>query len=88
MNRKRLYVLLGSVLLLLSLPLIAMQFSREVQWDVMDFLMMGSMLLGTGTLLELFRAHIKRKVPLLVASGGLILAFLLLWAELAVGLFH
>ncbi|MGY6558229.1 MAG: hypothetical protein ACXIT9_02990 [Nitritalea sp.] len=88
MRRKRLYGLLGIVLLLLSFPFIAMQFSPEVQWDLGDFLLMGSMLFATGTLLELLRPRVKRKVPLLLASGGVLSAFLLLWAELAVGLFH
>ena len=34
--------------LLLLVPLVAMQFTQEVNWTFLDFLFMGTLLFGTG----------------------------------------
>ena len=71
---------------LLLIPLIAMQFTNEVSWDVFDFAVMGFLLFGTGSLFVL----VSRKVPRKYWSvlGVLFAAALLyVWAELAVGIF-
>jgi hypothetical protein len=73
---------------ILLVPAVAMQFTREVNWGPMDFVVGGSLLAGTGLAYELgvkrIAAHGWRK------AGGLALAaaLLLVWAELAVGIFH
>lgn len=85
-NKRLLSILLVASFLLL-LPLLAMQFTEEVNWSRGDFLVMGVLLFGTGFLVELiFRKAYKPKIKagLLIA---LILLFLLIWAELAVGIF-
>ena len=79
---------LGSlVLALLCIPLLAMQFSGDVRWSVADFVLAGFLLFFSG-LLVLF---IQNKVSKRSWQIGLILVvlflLLLLWAELAVGLF-
>jgi hypothetical protein len=38
---------------ILLLPLVAMQFTDEVDWGVFDFVFAGALLTGTGLLLEL-----------------------------------
>ncbi len=38
---------------ILLLPLVAMQFTDEVDWGVFDFVFAGALLAGTGLLLEL-----------------------------------
>lgn len=76
-----------AVLLLLT-PLIAMQFTDAVQWDRYDFLVFGAMLLITGVAIELsvrLTRTTRRRVGLIIA---IILAFLLIWAEMAVGIFN
>ena len=85
MNR-RLKVIFLVIGILLIIPLLIMQISDEVSWKVGDFLIMGVLLTGTGLLCE----YILQKVPkvkhrvllCVVVIGG----FLLVWAELAVGI--
>ena len=87
MKNRRLLIIILTAAGLLSVPLIAMQFSQEVDWDFSDFAVMGALLFGAGLSIEL----VLRKVPgvkqRLMISGVILLAFLLVWAELAVGLF-
>lgn len=72
---------------LLLIPLIAMQFTGEVNWTVFDFLVMGVLLLSAGFgiqyILKKQKGREKKGIYILL----LILAFLLIWAELAVGIF-
>jgi hypothetical protein len=72
--------------LALLVPLLAMQFTAEVDWGVMDFIVMGALLFGTGSLFVLA----ARKVPFRywLALGAVLAAgFLYVWVELAVGIF-
>lgn len=80
-------VILISIAILLSIPLIAMQFSKDVNWSLFDFIVVGGLLLIVGFLLELILSHVKsgRMRPILIIS--LIVLFLLTWIELAVGIF-
>jgi len=75
----------GIALGILLIPLIAMQFTEEVQWTFSDFLIMGILLFVTGVLVE-FSLMKGGKYKLLV-TGLIVLAFLWLYAELAVGIF-
>lgn len=86
--RKRLLVWALLILLLLSIPLIAMQFTKEVDWNFGDFFVMGILLtlLFTGIEIVLRIAKNAKHRMLLIALG--ILLFLLTWAELAVGIFN
>lgn len=73
----------GAILLV---PLIAMQFSSEVNWTSLDFIVMGSLLAGMASLFVLVARRVPRKHRLVL--GGLFVAvFLFIWAELAVGIF-
>lgn len=72
---------------LLLIPLIAMQFTPEVDWNYTDFIVFGVLLLGVGLLAELILRTIKNQKNRIILIAFLILAFLLLWAELAVGIF-
>lgn len=77
----------GLVALVLSAPLIAMRFTREVDWTGSDFLLAGVLLIGGGALIELTLAVAKRRSLALAMSAALVLAVLLVWADGAVGLF-
>lgn len=78
------FIALGTVLILL-VPLIAMQFTREVNWSLNDFITAGILLFSTGLIYELLsRKFNKHK---LLVGIVVLLGFLYLWAELAVGIF-
>ena len=84
---KRYQFILGSIPLLLLIPLVTMQFSREVDWSIMDFVVMGFLLIFLGTGIELTLQKVATKKNRLFLVASIFLLFLLLWAELAVGLF-
>lgn len=84
---KRFIGIMLFVAFLLAIPLVAMQFTSEVKWTSFDFLVMGVLLGGTGILCEAvlrFVTGFRQRVALVV---GILLVFLLIWAELAVGVF-
>lgn len=76
---------LGAAVLLL-LPAIAMQFSTEVDWGAEDFLVAAVMLSGACAALELL---LRRPADAWYAAAFVLalgVGFVLLWANLAVGL--
>ena len=79
----RLAIATGIILLL---PLIAMQFTDEVVWDLADFLAAGVLLFGTGLAYELMAR--KGGTVAYRAAVGIALAtvFLLVWVNGAVGI--
>lgn len=86
-RNKRLFVILATSTVLLSIPFIAMQFTTEVNWSVSDFVIMGVLLFGTGLLSELVIRKVKSMKSRLFLCTLILLVFFLIWAELAVGIF-
>lgn len=87
MKHRRLTFILLAVPIILLVPLIAMQLTEEVAWTSFDFVVMGIMLLATGLLCELAIRKVtrtKHRIALCIAITGV---FLIVWAELAVGIF-
>jgi hypothetical protein len=75
-----------ATLLLLMVPLVAMQFNDEVNWSAFDFMLMGALIFGTGVLFVL-AMRVAQQIAYRVAMGLAIGAtFLMIWANLAVGL--
>lgn len=87
MSLKRILIIFSIVLGILLVPLIAMQFTQEVNWDIMDFLVATVLLLSVGFLIEFIFRKLKKRNNRYLLIALVILAFLLLWAELAVGIF-
>jgi hypothetical protein len=84
MRNNEKYLLIGAASLLL-IPLIAMQFTEEVAWDLLDFIVAGILLTGAA-LAYIFAARLLPKYR--VVSGVVVAVVLaLVWVELAVGLF-
>ena len=84
-NRWRIVGWCTAVILLL-LPLIAMQFTDEVDWNVADFIVFGAMLLVAGGAFEM-ATRLSSNQAYRAASGvALAAAFILIWVNLAVGI--
>lgn len=83
----RLSGIMITVAILLLIPLIAMQFTKEVSWDLADFIVMGTLLIGTGIMCELVLRKVKTTVSRIALCAGLLVVLFVVWAELAVGIF-
>ena len=86
-QNKRLIGIVLTAGLLLLIPLMAMQFSNEVDWSPFDFAIMGVLLLGTGFLCELVLRKVKKTTHRIAICAVVLIAFFLIWVELAVGIF-
>lgn len=86
-QNKRLIGIVLAVAFILLLPLIAMQFTDEVVWDLFDFVVAGVLLLGTGLLCEFTMRKTKNRVNRIAILAVILVVLFLIWAELAVGIF-
>ena len=87
MLNKRLIWIVFFVVLLLLIPFIAMQFTDEVKWGPLDFLAAGVILLTAGFMGELVLrrvANIGYRIALFLV---ILIVLILIWLELAVGIF-
>ena len=85
-SRWRIAAWAAAVALILLLPLVAMQFTDEVNWGLADFVVAGALLFGAGLTYELVartRANIAYRAAVGVAVAA---ALILVWGNLAVGL--
>ncbi|MEX0995557.1 MAG: hypothetical protein WDZ45_00750 [Flavobacteriaceae bacterium] len=85
-TKRRLLILITIVLILLT-PLIAMQFTNEVNWSAFDFVIAALLLFGTGFLCEVILESTKKIQYRVLFFGILLVILFLVWAELAVGVF-
>ena len=60
-KNKRLAMIILTVPALLLIPLIGMQFSNEINWSLIDFVVMGLLLLGV-VVWQFTKARIDRKI--------------------------
>ena len=81
-------ILLISLLLLLLIPFVGMQYSNEVKWSLNDFIIMGVIFLSFGIIINKIIYHVGAFKKRVILISTLIILFFLLWAELAVGLFN
>lgn len=86
-KNKRLAVILLAIPVLLLFPLAGMCFSTGINWTAIDFIVMGALLLGAGLALELILRKVMRNRNRIVLLAATAIIFLLIWAELAVGIF-
>lgn len=86
MKNNRITIILVTIALLLSIPYIAMQYTSEVNWDYSDFIAMGSLLLITGLSIEFVLRKVTTTKNRILICCAILLLFLIVWAELAVGI--
>ena len=72
----------------LLVPLVANQISDQVNWNIMDFIIMGILLIFSGYWTQRVIKKIKSKSKKVIFISLILLIFLLLWAEMAVGIFN
>ena len=69
------------------IPLVGMQLSSNVQWGVFDFVIIGALLFGAGVLYLALAQRLATPQSRWLLAGVIIVTVLLIWAELAVGIF-
>ena len=86
-QNKRLIIIILTTILILLMPLIAMQITDEVNWTLIDFVVAGTLLLGTGLMCELVIRKINKIKYRIAICAVLLVVLVLIWLELAVGIF-
>lgn len=72
--------------LLLLVPLIAMQYTEEVDWTAVDFILMGTLMMSVGIVYEV-AMRMTDSIAYRIAVGiAVITTFLLVWINGAVGI--
>lgn len=87
MDKKNLIrtVLLAELLLLV--PLAGMQISEDWNWSLSDFIIASVLLAGFGVGCNLVLSGLKNNRRRTIVGALLVLVMLVLWVEMAVGLF-
>jgi hypothetical protein len=76
----------GGAAFLLLLPLVAMQFTDEVNWDETDFIVFGAMLAAACGTYEIAARMTGNSSYRLAVGVAVATAFVLVWINLAVGI--
>jgi hypothetical protein len=79
-------VVLATALILL-VPLAAMQFTAEVARNLPDFAVAGTLLIGTGLAFVMSMRKLRTTRARALAGIALAVVLVLVWMELAVGIF-
>lgn len=86
MNMNNIFRIVIGTALILMVPLVAMLFTDDVDWGLFDFLVIGTLLIGAGLTYEFVTSRVNPRQRGAIAVV-IIAAVLLIWAELAVGVF-
>ena len=76
-----------SPLCLLLIPLFGNIFSNQVNWSLFDFIIMGLLLGMLGIIIHYILEKVRDKEFRIVPIIFVLIIFLLIWSELAVGVF-
>ncbi len=97
-STKNIIRIVAITVFLLLIPFLAMLFNwhvpdpgspelSKVNWSVFDFVVVGVLLLGAGFAYELFARRITTSQNRIVLAVVLLAILVLIWGELAVGIF-
>jgi hypothetical protein len=87
MRRPLSWPLWSGIAAILLLPLIAMQFTRDVAWTGSDFLAAAVLLAGGGVAYEWAVRTVRRPGRRLIVIMLIAAVVLIIWAQGAVGIF-
>ncbi|GAB1462075.1 hypothetical protein [Pedobacter sp.] len=85
--KQRLMITFAMIALILAIPLVAMQFTNELDWKLFDFVIMGTLLTITGLAIEVVTRKVKSSQWRFIICAIILFILFLIWAELAVGIF-
>ena len=71
---------------LITIALLMIPFVFQWPWGVIDFVIMGALLFGTGSLIAYTTTQVKNTNQRIAVIVGLVALFFVIWAQLAVGL--
>ncbi len=86
MQNKNIVRVIAVVALILLIPLVAMQFTDEVNWTLSDFVIMGILLLGAGLTYEFVARKMRTGTNRLATGLAVMTGLVLIWLNLAVGI--
>ncbi|MDC0644431.1 hypothetical protein OAP32_02550 [Crocinitomicaceae bacterium] len=72
----------------LLIPLIGMLISDQIIWSIYDFILMGSMLLLVGFGIDRILKHVNAYTKRFIYISLIVLLFIFVWIELAVGVLN
>jgi hypothetical protein len=85
-SRRRIAALAAVVALMLLIPLVAMQFSDEWNWDLFDFVFAGTALFGAGLTYELVAKRGGTTAYRAAVGVAVATALILVWVNAAAGI--
>ena len=87
LTKNRLMIVAGIPVFLLLVALFASIFSKAFNWGFLDYLVASILLFGCSLSIHFFGLKLKNSTQKIVAISLIVMALLLVWVELAVGLF-
>ena len=87
MKNKRLIGIVIAIAVLLFIPFLAMQFTEEVNWKLGDFAAAAVLLFGTGLMCEFVMRKVNNNRYRIAICAVILVVLILVWIELAVGIF-
>ena len=87
MQNKRIIGVMLAIAFLLLLNLSAMLFAGEMKWSLFDFVAAGVLMFGAALMFELVMRKVSKIGYRIAVFAALLAAFLLIWVEIAVGIF-
>ncbi|WP_407484077.1 hypothetical protein [Elizabethkingia meningoseptica] len=85
--RQRSIAVYSIAALLLTIPFIGMQSSKEINWSLTDFIVAGFLLFATAFSIDVIMRKVKIKAYQFLCIAFILIVLFLVWTELAVGIF-
>ena len=85
-SKRSTYCIVLATVVVLLIPLIAMQFTKQVSWQIGDFIVAGALLLSSGFCYEIVTKKSSNKVKKTFIGVTIFASLALVWASLAIDL--